>query len=72
MPEKRVFIGAPEVVAYLRRLAQIGIYGSKPGAVATWIVRKEIARLLETKVLNPIEFLPADRDNDDEEDEPES
>jgi hypothetical protein len=68
--DKRVIITSPEVVAYLTKLASIGVYGRKPGAVATWIVRKEIARLLERRVLlNPIEFLPTGNveERDDEE-----
>ena len=64
--DKRVFISSPEVVAYLKKLAQIGVYGRKPGAVATWIVRKEIARLLEARVLNTIEFVGKEEDEEEE------
>jgi hypothetical protein len=68
-PDKRVIITSPDVRAYLQRLAAIGIYGRKPGAVATWIVRKEIARLVEAHILNPIEFVGQEEDGGEEEGE---
>jgi hypothetical protein len=54
---ERVYIASPEVSSYLQELAKLGIYGTRPGAVATWICRKEIMRLVELGVLKPIQFV---------------
>jgi hypothetical protein len=51
---ERPRISSPEVVAYLDELVEIGIYGRNSSAVATWIVRKEIMRLVEEGVLRAI------------------
>src|SRR5688572_27409163 len=51
---ERPRVSSPEVVAYLDELVEIGIYGRNSSAVATWIVRKEIMRLIEEGVLKPI------------------
>jgi len=65
----RVTIKSPQVVAYLEELTKLGIYGSQPGAVATWIVRKEIMRLIEKKVIDKIHIVtpnsPADGDDEE-------
>lgn len=64
---ERVYITSPHVLAYLEKLAALGIYGSKPGAVATWIVRREIMRLVERGVLKPVEFVQVKGGDEDEE-----
>ena len=61
---ERVNITSAPVIAYLEELARLGIYGSKPGAVATWIVRKEVMRLVEEGVLNPVRIV--EKGSDDE------
>ena len=44
----------PLVYAYLEDLADLGVYGDTPGRVASFILRKEIMRLIESNRLNPI------------------
>lgn len=63
----RVNITSKMVVAYLEELARMGIYGSKAGTVATWIVRKEVMRLVEKGVLQPIKFIREDATDEDDE-----
>jgi len=64
----RITIKSPQVVAYLEELSRMGIYGSQPGAVATWIVRKEIMRLIEKKVIDKMHVVvPSGAADSDEE-----
>lgn len=55
----RVTIKSPQIVAYLEELSRLGIYGSQPGQVASWIIRKEIMRLIEKKVIDKQRFTTA-------------
>jgi len=66
MSEQRVYISSPVVRAYLEQLAQTGIYGSRAGSVATFILRKEIMRLIERGVLDRVKFVGGKGDDDDE------
>jgi hypothetical protein len=66
MSEQRIYISSPVVRAYLEELAQLGVYGTKPGAVATFILRKEIMRLVEGGVLKPVKFVTGKGEDDDE------
>jgi len=66
MSDQRVYISSPAVRAYLEELAKLGVYGSKPGAVATFILRKEIMRLVEAGVLTPIKFVYGKADEEEE------
>lgn len=54
MSERKIEISTPLIVAYLDLLADLGIYGDTAGRVATFILRREIMRLVETDVLEPI------------------
>lgn len=62
----RVSITSETVISYLEDLAAMGIYGSKPGSVATWIVRKEIMRLVERGVLRAVKFKGGEGEGDEE------
>ena len=56
----------PLVFAYLKKLGELRIYGSQPGAVATFILRKEIMRLVEARVLKETQFVEPDKGSGDE------
>lgn len=57
MADQRIYISSPVVRAYLEELAHLGVYGTRPGAVATFILRKEIMRLIEGGVLKPLKLV---------------
>lgn len=63
----RVTITSKPVLAYLDKLAAYGVLGTKPGTVATNIIRKELMRLLESGFLKEIQFV-GDDGNEDEDD----
>jgi hypothetical protein len=44
---------------FLQKLAEMRIYGDQPGAVATFIIRKEVMHLVEMDVLKESELLKA-------------
>jgi hypothetical protein len=52
---------SPVVFVFLKKLAEMRVYGDQPGAVASLIIRKEIMHLLETGVLKEAELLKAIR-----------
>lgn len=57
MAENRAYISSSVVLAYLEELSRLGIYGQRPGSVATFIVRQEIMRLVEKGVIDRIKFV---------------
>lgn len=68
--ERKIEISTPLILAYLDLLADLGIYGDTAGRVATFILRREIMRLIETDVLSPIptklmKGRPDDKDDTD-------
>jgi hypothetical protein len=50
---------SPSVFIMLKKLAELRIYGDRPGPVANFIIRKEVMRLWETGKLNEAELLKA-------------
>ena len=50
---------AADVFIFLKKLVEMRVYGDKPGAVASFIIRKEVMRLMETGVLKEAELLKA-------------
>ena len=68
MAEQRIYISSPVVKAYLEELAQLGVYGTRPGAVATFILRKEIMRLIEEGVLKPLKLVLVKGEEEEEAD----
>jgi hypothetical protein len=70
VPERKIEITTPLILAYLDLLADLGIYGDTAGRAASFILRREIMRLIETNVLKPIptKLLKAKADNQDDTD----
>jgi hypothetical protein len=50
---------SPAVFVFLKKITEMRIYGDQPGAVATFIIRKEVMHLVEMGVLKEAELLKA-------------
>ena len=70
VPRGKIEISTPLILAYLDLLADLGIYGDTAGRAASFILRREIMRLIETGVLDPIpaKLLKAKADDQDDTD----
>jgi hypothetical protein len=64
VPNKKFEIPAT-LLPYFEELARLGVYGAEVGQVATFILRKEVMHLIETKVLDRVKIVVADAAGDD-------
>jgi hypothetical protein len=69
VPNKKFEI-PPLLLPYFEELARLGVYGNEVGQVATFILRKEVMHLIETKVLDRIKIVAVATPTGDDESKP--